>query len=74
MDWVLLEIGLAGTWNQLKNGFKRQAERGFSSFFANFFGRGGIFDDFSKFLSTFWMLSASHSGPENVKKSRPKKS
>jgi len=35
MNWVS-EIGFSGTWNQPKNGLKRQVEQGFSSFLPNF--------------------------------------
>jgi len=52
MNWVS-EIGFSGTWNQPKNGLKRQVEQGFSSFLPNFFD---IFDYFSKFRSTFGEL------------------
>jgi len=52
MNWVS-EIGFSGTWNQPKNGLKRQVEQDFFFIFAKFFD---IFDYFSKFRSTFGEL------------------
>ena len=45
-DWVP-EIGFSRTWNQSKNGFKRQAEQGFSSFIATIFAYLMIFQSFA---------------------------
>ena len=81
------------TWNQPKNGFKRQVEQGFSSFFANFFLHIWWFFKVSQYLrcTPLWKIMKyaknlaqneekpsstglnTYSGPENLKKSRPKK-